>query len=94
MDPLDSSGRTVPVAGGAGGIGNGIARSFPARGATVHAWGARPDAANHAGGPGSDRADGRRGFPQDMGDAALFPASSVAGYVTGDMLAADGGPGL
>lgn len=40
-DLPDVTGRRVRVAGGSSGIG--IARVFPARGATVHVWGARPE---------------------------------------------------
>lgn len=53
-DVLDFTGRTVLVVGGSSGIGNGIARSFLARGATVHVWGTRPSAADYAGERGSD----------------------------------------
>ncbi|WP_076866054.1 SDR family NAD(P)-dependent oxidoreductase [Bradyrhizobium mercantei] len=41
---LDFSSRTVLVVGGSGGIGNAIAQTFRAQGATVHVWGTRPDA--------------------------------------------------
>jgi 3-oxoacyl-[acyl-carrier protein] reductase len=54
MDVLDFTGKTVLVVGGSSGIGNGIAHSFRARGATVHVWGTRPDAADYADEPGSD----------------------------------------
>ena len=42
-DPLDFSGKRVLVVGGSSGIGNGIARSFSARGGEVHVTGTRPD---------------------------------------------------
>ncbi|KQT35244.1 3-oxoacyl-ACP reductase [Sphingomonas sp. Leaf412] len=54
MDVLDFTGRTVLVVGGSSGIGNGIARSFLARGATVHVWGTRAVAADYDGEAGSD----------------------------------------
>ncbi|CAG9165916.1 SDR family NAD(P)-dependent oxidoreductase [Cupriavidus pinatubonensis] len=48
MNELDFSGKTVLVVGGSSGIGNGIAQSFRKRGATVHVWGTRPNAAAYA----------------------------------------------
>lgn len=54
MDVLDFSGKTVLVVGGSSGIGNGIARAFLERGASVHVWGTRPTAADYAGEEGSD----------------------------------------
>ena len=42
-DPLDFSGKTALVIGGSSGIGNGIARAFAERGASVHVTGTRPD---------------------------------------------------
>ena len=48
MNELDFSGKTVLVVGGSSGIGNGIAQSFRKRGATVHVWGTRPNAASYA----------------------------------------------
>ena len=54
MDVLDFTGRTVLVVGGSSGIGNGIARAFLSRGATVHVWGTRADVADYDGEAGSD----------------------------------------
>lgn len=54
MDPLDFGGRTVLVVGGSSGIGNGIAQGFRRRGASVHVWGTRADAAAYAGEAGCD----------------------------------------
>lgn len=54
VDPLDFTGRRVLVVGGSGGIGNGIARAFAARGAAVTVWGTRPGPADYADEPGSD----------------------------------------
>lgn len=53
-DPLDFTGRRVLVVGGSSGIGNGIARAFLARGASVAVWGTRASAADYAAEPGSD----------------------------------------
>ncbi len=53
-DPLDFTGRRVLVVGGSSGIGNGIARAFLARGASVAVWGTRAGAADYASEPGSD----------------------------------------
>jgi len=54
MNELDFSGQTVLVVGGSSGIGNGIARAFRDRGATVHVWGTRPTAADYAESADSD----------------------------------------
>lgn len=54
MSDTDFTGKTVLVVGGSSGIGNGIARAFHARGAVVHVWGTRPDAADYEAGEGSD----------------------------------------
>lgn len=54
MNELDFSGRNVLVVGGSSGIGNGIARAFARRGATVHVWGTRPAASDYADSPDSD----------------------------------------
>lgn len=50
----DFSGKKILVVGGSSGIGNGIARSFLARGAQVHIWGTRASASDYAGEDGSD----------------------------------------
>ena len=54
MGELDFTGRTVLVVGGSSGIGNGVAHGFRERGAAVHVWGTRPDAAAYEGVEGSD----------------------------------------
>lgn len=54
MGELDFSGKTVLVVGGSSGIGNGIAHGFRERGAQVHVWGTRADAAAYDGVEGSD----------------------------------------
>ena len=46
-DPLDFTGQRVLVIGGSGGIGNGIAHGFRARGASVTVTGTRPDAGDY-----------------------------------------------
>ena len=56
MDPLDFGGKTVLVVGGSSGIGNGIARAFLDRGATVHVWGTRAVAHAYDAVEGSDLA--------------------------------------
>jgi 3-oxoacyl-[acyl-carrier protein] reductase len=54
MYDVDFTGRTVLIVGGSSGIGNGIARAFIARGATVHVWGTRARAEDYEGEAGSD----------------------------------------
>jgi 3-oxoacyl-[acyl-carrier protein] reductase len=53
---LDFSGKSALVVGGSSGIGNGIARAFLARGASVEVWGTRATAADYAGTDGSNLA--------------------------------------
>jgi len=53
-DPLDFSGKTVLVAGGSSGIGNGIAQAFRNRGADVHVWGTRTKPSDYMADDGSD----------------------------------------
>ncbi|MBP8235565.1 MAG: SDR family oxidoreductase [Rhizorhabdus sp.] len=74
MADIDFSGRSVLVVGGSSGIGNGIARSFLQRGATVHVWGTRPSAADYASEPGSDLA-GLHYACVDASDAAAVAAA-------------------
>ncbi|ABE36514.1 short chain dehydrogenase family protein [Paraburkholderia xenovorans LB400] len=57
MNELDFSGKTVLVVGGSSGIGNGIARAFLERGATVHVWGTRRSASDYADSPDSSLTD-------------------------------------
>lgn len=54
MLDTDFTGKRVLVVGGSSGIGNGIARSFLARGAHVAVWGTRPSAADYSPEEGSD----------------------------------------
>lgn len=53
-DDTDFSGKRVLVVGGSSGIGNGIAHGFRERGARVHVWGTRADAADYDPADGSD----------------------------------------
>lgn len=50
----DFTGKHVLVVGGSSGIGNGIAQAFRARGAAVHVWGTRANAADYDPADGSD----------------------------------------
>lgn len=74
MNELDFTGSNVLVIGGSSGIGNGIARGFLARGATVHVWGTRAAAADYAGEEGSDLTG--LGYTQvDVADAEAIAAA-------------------
>ncbi len=55
-DDTDFAGKAVLVVGGSSGIGNGIAHGFRARGAAVHVWGTRAQAADYDPDDGSDLA--------------------------------------
>ena len=77
MGDTEFTGQKVLVVGGSSGIGNGIAHAFLARGAEVHVWGTRAQAADYAGIAGSDLA-GLHYTGVDVGDpdaiaAAPFP---------------------
>ena len=67
MNELDFSGKKVLVVGGSSGIGNGIARAFMERGASVHVWGTRATAADYADSPDS-RLDGLHYMQVDVAD--------------------------
>ena len=54
MQDTDFTGKRVLVVGGSSGIGNGIAQSFRARGATVEVWGTRASADDYDAADGSD----------------------------------------
>jgi 3-oxoacyl-[acyl-carrier protein] reductase len=54
MQDTDFTDKRVLVVGGSSGIGNGAAQAFRARGAIVHVWGTRTNAAEYAGAAGSD----------------------------------------
>jgi len=77
MGDLDFTGKTVLVAGGSSGIGNGIAHAFRMRGAAVHVWGTRATAADYAEEEGSDLAG--LGYAQvDVSDFAAVAAAQPA----------------
>ena len=67
MNELDFSGKKVLVVGGSSGIGNGIARAFLERGASVHVWGTRATAFDYADSPDS-RLDGLHYTQVDVAD--------------------------
>lgn len=73
MGELDFTGKTVLVVGGSSGIGNGVAHAFRDRGAQVHVWGTRADAAAYAGEEGSDLT-GLAYAKVDVGDRAQIAA--------------------
>lgn len=73
MGELDFTGKTVLVVGGSSGIGNGVAHAFRDRGAQVHVWGTRADAAAYAGEEGSDLT-GLAYANVDVGDRAQIAA--------------------
>lgn len=78
MTELDFTGRRVLVVGGSGGIGNGIAQGFLARGATVTVWGTRASAADYAGDEGADL-DGLSYAQVDVADPSAI-AAATAGF--------------
>jgi 3-oxoacyl-[acyl-carrier protein] reductase len=75
-DLLDFTAKTVLVVGGSSGIGNGIARAFHERGATVHVWGTRANAAAYADSPDS-RLDGLGYTQVDVSDSAQVEAAPL-----------------
>lgn len=54
INDTDFTGKRVLVVGGSSGIGNGIAHGFRERGANVHVWGTRANAADYDPADGSD----------------------------------------
>jgi 3-oxoacyl-[acyl-carrier protein] reductase len=54
INDTDFTGKRVLVVGGSSGIGNGIAHGFRERGAEVHVWGTRANAADYDPADGSD----------------------------------------
>jgi 3-oxoacyl-[acyl-carrier protein] reductase len=77
MKDTDFTGQTVLVVGGSSGIGNGIARAFLDRGATVHVCGTRQSAADYEGEEGSDL-EGLHYTRVDVSDPAALEAYSPA----------------
>jgi 3-oxoacyl-[acyl-carrier protein] reductase len=75
-DLLDFTGKTVLVVGGSSGIGNGIARAFLERGATVHVWGTRANAQAYADSPDS-HLEGLRYARVDVSDTANIEAVAL-----------------
>jgi len=67
MSEFEFSGKTVLVVGGSSGIGNGIARAFLARGASVHVWGTRASKTDYADSPDS-QLDGLHYAQLDVAD--------------------------
>src|SRR5437667_9218579 len=67
MSEFEFSGKTVLVVGGSSGIGNGIARAFLARGASVHVWGTRASKTDYADSPDS-QLDGLHYAQVDVSD--------------------------
>ncbi|MBE7417558.1 MAG: SDR family oxidoreductase [Ideonella sp.] len=97
---FDFSGRKVFVFGGTSGINLGIAEAFAERGAVMAAETprrSRPRCASStrsAVAPASwlrPRALRRIGTPTDAAGVCLFLASDTAAYVSGVVIAADGG---
>ena len=74
IDDTDFTGKNVLVVGGSSGIGNGIAQAFRARGAAVHVWGTRANAADYDPAEGSDLT-GLGYTCVDVGDPAAIEAA-------------------
>jgi 3-oxoacyl-[acyl-carrier protein] reductase len=70
VSELNFSGKSVLVVGGSSGIGNGIARAFLRKGATVHVCGTRNSSSDYSADEGSDL-DGLRYSRLDVSDADL-----------------------
>lgn len=75
-DPLNFSGKSVLVVGGSSGIGNGIARAFLERGARVHVWGTKRDAAAYADSPDS-KLEGLGYTQVDVADSRTVQAAAL-----------------
>lgn len=75
-DDTDFTGRRILVVGGSSGIGNGIARAFLDRGATVHVWGTRASASDYSAADGSDLSGLGYGCV-DVGDPDAIDAAAL-----------------
>jgi 3-oxoacyl-[acyl-carrier protein] reductase len=75
-DDTDFAGKTVLIVGGSSGIGNGIAHGFRERGAQVHVWGTRANAADYDPADGSDLS-GLGYTCVDVGDADAIEAAAM-----------------
>lgn len=75
MSDLDFGGKTALVVGGSSGIGNGIAHGFRERGAKVHVWGTRAQAADYDPADGSDLS-GLAYAKVDVGNRAEIEAAA------------------
>lgn len=72
----DFTGKRVLVVGGSSGIGNGIAHGFRDRGAEVHVWGTRANAADYDPADGSDLSN--LGYTcVDVGDPDAIEAAAM-----------------
>ena len=76
MSDLDFGGKTALVVGGSSGIGNGIAHGFRERGARVHVWGTRAQAADYDPADGSDLS-GLAYAKVDVGNRAEIEAAAL-----------------
>ncbi|WP_309645875.1 SDR family oxidoreductase [Phenylobacterium sp.] len=76
MSDLDFGDKTALVVGGSSGIGNGIAHGFRERGAKVHVWGTRANAADYDPADGSDLA-GLSYAKVDVGNRAEIEAAAA-----------------
>jgi 3-oxoacyl-[acyl-carrier protein] reductase len=74
-DDTDFAGKSVLVAGGSSGIGNGVARAFKDRGAQVAVWGTRPGATDYRQDEGSDLS-GLAYAQVDVGDPEAIEAAA------------------
>lgn len=72
----DFTGKRVLVVGGSSGIGNGIAHGFRERGAEVHVWGTRANAADYDPADGSDLS-GLGYTCVDVGDPDAIEAAAM-----------------
>lgn len=84
VSDTDFTGKTALVVGGSSGIGNGIAHGFRNRGASVHVWGTRANAADYDPADGSDLS-GLGYTCVDVGDPDAIEAAPLP-FATLDVL--------